>query len=161
MILYSAKIDLKLGWKNMAKSKEFNRIVLAVDGSEASKKAAKKAFSLAKDTGIDVTAIHVVHVPVTAVPTAQTAYMSDIARSMKKHGESLLDEIVDMGSDMSVKVKKKLVEGIADDEIIKFADKNDLIVMGNKGHTARGRILIGSVSEKVLHHSCSTVVLVR
>jgi len=145
----------------MAKSKEFERIVLAVDGSDASKKAAKKAFSLAKETGIDVSVIHVVNVPATAVPATNTAYMGDVAGSLKKHGESILDDIEDMGSDMDVKVKKELAEGIPDDEIIKFANKNDLIVMGSKGHSAIGRILIGSVSEKVLHHSDATVMIVR
>jgi nucleotide-binding universal stress UspA family protein len=147
--------------KNMAKQKEFKKIVLAVDGSNASKKAAKKAFSLAKDTDIDVTAIHVVHVPAMAVPSPHTAYMGDIAGSMKKQGQSILDDIVKMGSDKGIKVDKKLVEGIPDDEIIKSANKNDLIVMGSKGHSTIGRILVGSVSEKVLHHSDATVMIVR
>jgi nucleotide-binding universal stress UspA family protein len=66
-----------------------------------------------------------------------------------------------MGSDMGVKVKKELVEGTPDDEIIKLANKNDLIIMGCKGHSVFGRILIGSVSEKVLHHSDATVMIVR
>ncbi|MFW6121234.1 MAG: universal stress protein, partial [Petrotogales bacterium] len=60
-----------------------------------------------------------------------------------------------------VKVKKKLVEGIPDNEIIKLANKNDLIIMGSKGHSALDRILVGSVSEKVLHHSDATVMIVR
>jgi nucleotide-binding universal stress UspA family protein len=145
----------------MEKSKDFNKIVLAVDGSDISKKAAKKAFSLAKETGIDVTAIHVVNVPNYAVPTSNTAYMGDVASSMKEHGEKILDETEKMGSKMGVKVKKELVEGTPDDEIIKLANKDDLIIMGCKGHSAIGRILIGSVSEKVLHHSDATVMIVR
>ena len=145
----------------MKKSNEFTRIVLAVDGSDASKTAAKKAFSLAKKTGIDVTALYVIHVPVTAGPTVQTPYMVDIVQSVKKHGETVLDEIVDMGSKEGVKVKKVLVDGIPDDEIINYSKKDDLIVMGSKGHSTLGRILIGSVSEKVLHHSDATVMIVR
>jgi nucleotide-binding universal stress UspA family protein len=145
----------------MAKSKGFNKIILAVDGSEASKKASKKAFSLAKETDMYVTALHVVHVPTTAIPTTQTAYMGDISKSMKEQGETILSEIEEMGSDMDVKVEKKLVEGIPDDEIIKLANKNDLVVMGSKGHSALGRILVGSISEKVLHHSDATVMIVR
>jgi nucleotide-binding universal stress UspA family protein len=147
--------------KNMEKTKEFNKIVLAVDGSDISKKAAKKAFSLAKVTGIDVTAIHVVHVPAYAVPTPQTAYMSDIANTMKENGKKILDETAKIGTDIGVKVEKELVEGIPDDEIIKMAKKDDLIIMGCKGHSVFGRILIGSVSEKVLHHSDATVMIVR
>jgi nucleotide-binding universal stress UspA family protein len=87
--------------------------------------------------------------------------MGDIAKTMKKHGEKILDETEKMGSDMGVKVKKELVEGAPDDEIIKLANKNDLIIMGCKGHSVFGRILIGSVSENVLHHSDATVMIVR
>jgi nucleotide-binding universal stress UspA family protein len=153
----------------MKKTKDFNKIVLAVDGSDISKKAAKKAFSLAKETGIDVTAIHVFQVPTNVYSTAisdmhphtSSAYIKDITNSIKKDGEKILDETAKMGSDMGVKVKKELVEGTPDDEIIKLANKNDLIIMGCKGHSVFGRILIGSVSEKVLHHSDATVMIVR
>jgi len=43
----------------------------------------------------------------------------------------------------------------------KAARKNDLIVMGSKGMTALDRILIGSVSEKVMHHALCPVLIVR
>lgn len=153
----------------MVKSKEFNKIILAVDGSKVSKKAAKKAFSLAKEIDIDVYAIHVFQIPTNLYPSpsvnisphTSSAYIVDISKSIKKKGESILDEIAKMGSDMGVKVKKELVEGIPDDEIIKSANKNDLIVMGSKGHSTLDRILVGSVSEKVLHHSNASVMIVR
>ena len=153
----------------MNKNIDFKRIILPIDGSKYSLKAAKKALSLAKETGIDVTAIHVFQIPTNVYSTAisdmqphtSSAYIKDITKSMKKNGVSLLDKIVKMGSDLGVKVKKELVEGIPDDEIIKLANKNDLIIMGYKGHSALGRILVGSVSEKVLHHSDAAVIIVR
>jgi nucleotide-binding universal stress UspA family protein len=87
--------------------------------------------------------------------------MADVIDAMKKQGESILDEIAKMGSDTGVYVEKRLVDGIPDDQIIKSADKNDLIILGSKGHSTLDRILIGSVSEKVLHHSNATVMIVR
>jgi len=66
-----------------------------------------------------------------------------------------------MGNRVGVKVVKKLVDGIPDEEIIKLARKSDLIVMGSKGMTALDRILIGSVSEKVMHHAPCPVMIVR
>ena len=145
----------------MEKMNYFNKIIIAVDGSGASKKAAKKAFYIAKKTGIDITVLHVVHVPAIAIPATQTGYMEDIAISLKKNGELIIDEIEKIGKDFDLKVKKVLLEGLPDDEIIKFANENDLIVMGSKGHSTFGRILIGSISEKVLHHSDATVMIVR
>jgi nucleotide-binding universal stress UspA family protein len=62
---------------------------------------------------------------------------------------------------MDIKVKTILIEGMPDDEIIKLANKNDLIIMGSKGHSSLDRILVGSVTEKVLHHSNATVMIVR
>jgi nucleotide-binding universal stress UspA family protein len=154
----------------MKTKKEFNRIILGVDGSKVSKKAAKKAFFLAKETGIDVTVIHVIHVPVPTVPPARLAmgsvrttysYYPELKKTMKEQGESILNEIKEIAMSMQTNVKTKIVEGTPDDEIIKFANKNDLIIMGSKGHSTLDRILVGSVSEKVLHHSNAAVMIVR
>jgi nucleotide-binding universal stress UspA family protein len=149
----------------MKTKKEFNRIILAVDGSKISKKAAKKALSLAKKTGFDVTAIHVVHVPNPTLPYPPVGRMHwdypMLTKTMNKQGESILNEIKDIGKSMDIKVKTILIEGMPDDEIIKLANKNDLIIMGSKGHSSLDRILVGSVTEKVLHHSNATVMIVR
>jgi nucleotide-binding universal stress UspA family protein len=85
----------------------------------------------------------------------------DIIEIIKKRGNEVLDEVKKQGSKLGVSVKTKLVQGIPDDQIIKAAKKDDLIVMGCKGRTALSRILIGSVCEKVLHHSKSPVMVIR
>ena len=145
----------------MTTSKEFNKIILAVDGSDASKKAAQKAFSIAKKTGIDVVVIYVMYFPIATVPTLQSSDMSYINDVMKKQGQAILNEIERMASEHDVKIQKVLAEGIPDDEIIKLTHKNDLIIMGSKGHSTLDRILIGSVSENVLHHSKAAVMIIR
>jgi nucleotide-binding universal stress UspA family protein len=145
----------------MALSKEFSKIVLAIDGSDASKKAAQKAFSIAKKTGIDVVAIYVMYFPIATVPTLESSDMSYISDVMKKQGQAILDEIEKSASEHDLKIKKVLVEGIPDDEIIKLTHKDDLIIMGSKGHSTLDRILVGSVSENVLHHSKASVMIVR
>jgi nucleotide-binding universal stress UspA family protein len=85
----------------------------------------------------------------------------DIIEIIKKRGNEVLDTVKKQGLRLGVSVKTKLVEGIPDDQIIKEAKKNDLIVMGCKGRTALSRILVGSVCEKVLHHSKSPVMVIR
>jgi nucleotide-binding universal stress UspA family protein len=62
---------------------------------------------------------------------------------------------------MGVTVKKRLLEGIPEEIIMKEAKKNDLIVMGCKGKSAMDRILISSVCEKVTRHASSPVMVVR
>lgn len=53
------------------------------------------------------------------------------------------------------------LDGLPSKEIINIAEKNDLIIMGIKGKSSIDRILIGSVSENVLHHSDSSVMIIR
>ena len=151
---------MKKNQKDKLKNKEFRRIIAAVDGSKSSKHAAKKAIDLAKDTGIDVIALYVVQEPNEIYPELGTMY-PDAMVLIKKEGSLFLDEVKKMGSEMGVNVKTKLVMGHADQEIIKEAGKNDLIVMGCKGKSALNRILVGSVCEKVMHHSSSPVMIIR
>ncbi|PNX53752.1 MAG: hypothetical protein BV458_02730 [Thermoplasmata archaeon M9B2D] len=146
--------------KNKSKNKDFRRIITAVDGSKSSKHAAKKAIDLAKDTGIDIVALYVIQEPNDIYPELGTMY-PDVITLMKKEGRSFLDEIKKMGSEIGVIVKTKLAMGFPDQEIIKEAGKNDLIVMGCKGKSALSRILMGSVCQKVLHHSSSPVMVIR
>lgn len=139
---------------------EFNRIIVPVDGSDASEKAAEKAFSLANKTGLNVLLMHIIQVPSSAIPTWNQP-QPEWTEVVKKEGHNILNNLKEKGEEEEVKVDTKLIEGIPDDEIIKETNKNDLIVMGSKGHSAVGRVLIGSVSEKVLHHSDATVMIVR
>jgi len=146
--------------RHITKAKDFQRIVLPVDGSDGSTRAVEKALSLAKETGVDVTVLHVMEFPYVASVDLSYTY-PDIMETIKKEGKTVLDEVKKQGSEMGVHVKTKLVEGIPDDQIIKEAKKDDLIVMGCKGKTALSRILMGSVCEKVLHHSKSPVMVIR
>jgi len=151
---------MKKSLRNGTKLKDFQRIVLPVDGSDGSARAVTKALSLAKETGVDITALYVMEFPYIASVDMSFSY-PDIIEIIKKRGNGVLDKVKKQGLKLGVSVKTKLVEGIPDDEIIKEAKKDDLIVMGCKGRTALSRILVGSVCEKVLHHSKSPVMVIR
>ena len=142
------------------RAKDFDRIILPVDGSDSSLRAVKKALFLAKETGVDVTALHIIEFPYLASVDLNTTY-PDVIDIMKKQGTIFLENVKKQGSKLGVHVKTKLVEGIPDDEIINEAKKDDLIIMGCKGQTALGRILVGSVCEKVVHHAKSPVMIIR
>jgi nucleotide-binding universal stress UspA family protein len=148
---------------------EFKRIITPVDGSESSKRAARKAIYIAKKMNIELIAIYVVHVPISAYvgpPYSPVIYTDDteikeIRKKMKSEGALLLDVIEEMASQSGLKIIKKVIEGSPDEEIIKISKKDDLIVMGAKGISAIDRIFLGSVSEKVLHSATSSVLIVR
>ena len=149
--------------------KEFQRIITPDDGSESSKRSARKAIYLAKKMNVELIALYVVHIPISAYvgpPYSPVIYTDDteikeIRKKMKKEGALALDEIEGMASTVGLKITKKVIEGSPDEEIIKISKKDDLIVMGAKGISAIDRIFLGSVSEKVLHNATSSVMIVR
>jgi len=149
--------------------KEFERLITPVDGSESSIRAARKAIYLAKKMGGDIIALYVLHLPISAYvgpPYSPVIYTDDIEikelrKKMKNEGNQVLDKIEKMALEEGIKIAKKIVEGSPDEEIIKISKKDDLIVMGAKGISAIDRIFLGSVSEKVLHHAKSSVMIVR
>jgi len=149
--------------------KEFERLITPVDGSESSIRAARKAIYLAKKMGADIIALYVLHLPISAYvgpPYSPVIYTDDIEikelrKKMKNEGNQVLDKIEKMALEEGIKIAKKIVEGSPDEEIIKISKKDDLIVMGAKGISAIDRIFLGSVSEKVLHHAKSSVMIIR
>jgi len=143
-------------------AREIGKIIVPVDGSEEAKRAAKKAIYIAKHLKQSIKALYVIDASLTINYGIGSDMLSpDFSMLLRKEAEIVLNEVAKMGKRNGVRVIKKIVEGIPSEEIIKFANKNDLIVMGSRGRSAIERILIGSVSEKVLHHAPCSVMIVR
>ena len=142
--------------------KEFGRILVPVDGSEAAKKAAKKALALAKSLDTKVVVMHVINIDLYVYHT-KIVYPSEIPPQelIQREAQSYLNEIVNLGEQMGITVSKKLVEGHPAEEIIQEAKKDDLIVIGSKGRTGLDRLLLGSVAENVARHASSPVMIVK
>lgn len=140
-------------------NKEIEKIILPIDGSECAKKAAKKAFFIAKNLDIEVNIISV-------LDPFRYASAHDFFQPFNKirraDAVKYLEEIEELGKKIGVKCITRLIDGGAPvEEIIKSANPNDLIIMGIKGHSNIERILIGGVSEKVVRHAKCSVMIVR
>jgi|GEM_PF-490958 len=138
---------------------DFGRIIALVDETVESKKIGEKALFLAKEAEKDVIALYVVDTPLLTdvIPPDETSVAWETI--LDKQGNKTLDELEKKGKEIGVRVIKKIVEGIPDDELIKEAKKNDLIVMGCKKMSILDKLLSSSVCEKVLHHSSSPVMI--
>ena len=138
--------------------KGFERIILPVDGSDHSNKAVKKAFILAKKLEIPIYAIHVkeqtflIHDP---------QLMNPLDKLMHDQADTYLKDINDLREKTGVPVLTRVKKGIPYIEIVEEANDSDLIIMGIKGKTNFHKLLIGSVSEKVIRHAPCPVLLVR
>ena len=138
---------------------EFDRIILAVDGSEYAKKAARKALFIAKQCHVPVDLICV-------LDPLRYSYSHELFTSLKtmnrQQAMKIISEIETIGEDVGVIMKSRLIDGGTPfEEIIKSASERDLIVLGSKGKTGVERVFLGSVSEKVTRHAPCSVLIVR
>ncbi len=148
----------------------YRHIMLAVDGSEPSRKAEKECIAFAKSVGAKVTAIHVVsHFHLHFQPWATPKEMH--AKIEKEHEEEATENARKMISELETRAKAGGVkcEGLVVvgdhpyEEIINNAEKRkcDLIMMASHGRRGIDALLLGSETAKVLTHSKIPVLVVR
>jgi len=147
----------------------FKRILVPIDYSEDSEKAAMYAISLAEKLDSYVYILHVLDERL-----IDAAFFDNIATEqdkMKLHKvreKSSLVEMEKLCKKLSekvpgLKIVEKVVRGIAFVEIVQFARKHDvdLIVMGSHGRTNLINMLLGSTTEKVVRKAHCNVLTVR
>ena len=138
----------------------FPRVVLlAVDGSEPSRRASQIAVDLCEGRSCDV---HVLHVYATSQWTTPRTVRQEIIDRMRREGmetlEVELDHLRELGmSQMTPHVRV----GRPTDEILRLRDEihADLIVLGSRGMNAFQRVLLGSDAESVVRHAPCSVLL--
>lgn len=133
----------------------FKTIVLALDGSEGSKAAIPLATELAQH---DHAKIVIAHVEVDTIgkgggPLA--ANEDEIQAEIRKQADQLSSE----GIETSVKMANVMVGGPAH-AIEEIADDAgaDLIVMGRRGVSPISGLVLGSVTQRLLHISARPVL---
>jgi nucleotide-binding universal stress UspA family protein len=137
----------------------FDRILLAVDGSEASRRAAIAAAELAKRTGGEIFVLHVQE-----REYVQRIGMVDAETSAE--ATDLVDAIVRQLKDLGVGVRGELIPttiGRVASVIVDTAKDEGvgLIVMGTRGLSEWAGLFLGSVADRVLHLSEIPVLVVR
>lgn len=147
------------------------KILIPIDGSNASQKAAEKAVALGKLTNAELTFVTVVNLPSENKYSyfgmkIETAFEANRKEMLEKliHEETRMLNIIVRNLDYdNLKISKKVITGKVAEVIIKLAtDENyDLIVMGKRGFSTFERFFIGSVTQKVIAASPCPVVVVN
>lgn len=139
-------------------------ILVAIDGSESSRKAARFAHDLAQQLQARITLLFVLEPPrVLPLGFLDSELISAPKRSDKEIDavRRLLDEVA---ADLPRTQVEKVVElGPAADTIIATADSlgADHIVVGARGLSSGGKWLVGSVSDRVIQHAHRPVTVVH
>lgn len=153
----------------------FKKILVAVDGSEYSRRALDYAMELAKKFRGSITLVHVYSATVPVVtsmdtmsgpsitPPVSSEMAAKITEEAEKRGRRVLDEAEKLVKSRGVSVDSILVEGDAVREIVRLAkEKNvELIVSGHRGQGRLREVLLGSVSEGLSHKATCPVLIIR
>lgn len=150
------------------RSRKVRRVLVAVDGSEGSRAALRflSTFELVRDIQVSLLRVR---------PRSGGSRLRGTATSLpdQRPGETRrkqqadTDEVLANAAAVLAEARRPVERLVADGdparEIVRIARSRDvdLVVLGARGLRTIGRLLLGSVSETVLHHVDRAVVIVR
>jgi nucleotide-binding universal stress UspA family protein len=154
----------------------FKKVLVPLDGSEHSLKALEFAVQIAKKFGGKITLIHVYSVidrpiivpePTTLTPAGfpvmTSAEISKVVEAARKAANRILADGEQKAKAEEVEVEKILIEGHTVQEIVRTAKEGtfDLIVIGARGISKIRELLLGSVTDGVIHHASCPVLVIK
>lgn len=147
---------LSLDFKNVKK------ILIPTDGSEHSLRAAEYAISIAKLVNAQILVVFVVD-DFVLDQMAKITEREVAERNLKQDGKGYVNYVLSLAEKAGLNASSLIVEGQPFERIVHIAkDVNaDLIVMGTYGRRGADRILIGSVSERVIGYAPCPVLVVK
>jgi len=133
---------------------DFKRIIIPVDNSDYSKNAVKKGAYLAKLLGIEAKII-------TVNDTHQFISSVVIEEKLIKEATAFLEEFKKIAEEFGIKIETQLITGTPAEEIVKFANEEDLIIMAHHDKTkGMDKFIEKNVSRDVVRNApCSVLVI--
>lgn len=141
----------------------YQRILMPIDGSPCSFQAVKHGLGLAKTLGAKVHFLYVLENLAQAIWIAPESvpYGLELLEDLKRAGEEALKKAQALAAERGVEATAELKEGVPIPTIVEAAQGFDLLVMGTHGRTGLDKLLLGSVTEGVLHRVSVPVLVVR
>ncbi len=154
-----------------------NRILVAIDQSAASHRAFETALGMAKDLGAELILVHALDVFDIASPERPrvlvNSYSMHLDRLLRESYERQWAEFVDHYESL---LRQKREEAWAADVVARYLQpygrpgpaicqaaketRADLIVVGSHGRKGFSEMILGSVSNYIMHHApCSVMVI--
>ncbi|WP_298346858.1 universal stress protein [Ferrimicrobium sp.] len=138
--------------------KGYDRVVLGYDGSTMAKPALEFALAEAELRGAELVIVYA-----WTEPDYGFGLSESVIGEFEATGNALLAEAAEVAAKThsGVKVTTALESGNAASRIIEHAEKADLVVVGARGHGGFQALMLGSVSDQLVHHCPVPVVIVR
>ena len=139
-------------------------ITVGFDGSHSAQRALEWAMSeaVARHAPLTVLTVHLVPASGwTGKPIILPADAPELEKMRQAAEDAAAKVAAELGQPGAVAVNVRAVNGYPGEELIKASDDADLVVVGARGMSAIGRLLLGSVSSEVLHHTRCPVAVIR
>jgi nucleotide-binding universal stress UspA family protein len=138
------------------------RILVAIDGSEPSLKAARMAADIAMRFGAKLSLVNVV-AKLLLPPDVYGLTIAEVEKEHRAYAERLLEKAVAALEEPGVEVSTAVLVGSPAEAIAEEAAAvdADLVVVGSRGHGAVTRMFLGSTSDRLVHISARPVLVVH
>ena len=153
---------------------KFSKILVAIDGSEHSMKAAEYAIDLAKDNKAQLIALTVLDI--TKIGYAASAFIAspmhglDELEQKRKEANEWLDKVARLRSlqknnnNNHIQFKSQIEESMSvAGTIVDYAENQniDLIVVGSRGRSGFKKLLLGSIASAVVTYATCPVLVIK
>ncbi len=143
---------------------DIRRILVPVDGSACSDRAAQEAVRFAAVFGAEITVLTVIDNPLRGMYgySEGISYYGDVYEALERTASVTLARTERLASDAGVAARTVLRRDVRPiDAILEAEQEHDLTVLGTHGRHGVDRVLLGSVTEGVLRRSRRPHLVVR
>ncbi len=145
-------------------SQKISKILVAIDGSEPSIRAAHQALEMAKQNNSEITTLYISFIPLSlrfkSRDILDAAHQSDVEELTR-----WLEDIRKEAENNNIHFKMEAIETTSSTviAIIDYTEKNtiDLTVLGHKGRSKIERAMLGNVASGVVNNARCSVMVVR
>ncbi len=144
----------------------FNNILVPTDGSDMALHAAKIARAVAERFGGNITLVHIVQnyyaLPAFSMPDTVAIPLS-VMQDLEATGNSILAKTEEVFAGFTGKVTTRLEYGPPGKQLVDMVvdEGYSLVVMGRRGLSGVTGLLLGSVSNHLVHYAPCPVLIVK
>jgi len=147
-------------------STKFSNMMVAMDGSEHSIKAAEYALDIAKTYGATLNAVTVTYIPESDHVRQETVLEQPKQTSDNMdNAKSWFERFKEKAKENNIELRTELINSQrpVDYVLLEYAEKEniDLIVVGTKGRSGFKKLLLGSIAPGVVTYAHCPVLVVK